>query len=73
MPPPKYIPWPYASMSLQAKPNDIHQADIIYLPHDKYEKKIYLKKYNRITLSGILRGSRHKNFPIFDQKYSFLL
>ena len=39
--PPKYIPRPNASMSLHAKPNDIHQADILYLPHDKYEKKIY--------------------------------
>ena len=27
-------------MSLHAKPNDIHQADILYLPHNKYEKKI---------------------------------
>ena len=41
LPPPKYIPRPNASMSLQAKPNDIHQADILYLPHDKYEKNIY--------------------------------
>ena len=39
--PPQYIPGPNASMSLYAKPNDIHQADILYLPHDKYEKKIY--------------------------------
>ena len=28
-------------MSLQAKPNDIYQADMLYLPRDKYEKKIY--------------------------------
>ena len=35
-----YIPRPNASVSLHAKPNDIHQADILYLPHDKY-KKIY--------------------------------
>ena len=34
-PPPKYIPRPNAGMSLLAKPNDIHQADILYLPHDK--------------------------------------
>ena len=27
-------------MSLHAKLNDI-QTDIIYLPHDKYKKKIY--------------------------------
>ena len=30
LPPPKYIPRPNASMSLFAKPNDIHQADTIY-------------------------------------------
>ena len=30
LPPTKYIPRPNASMSLQAKPNDIHQADILY-------------------------------------------
>ena len=40
-PPPKHIPWPNASMSLYAAPNDIHQADSLYLPHDRYEKKIY--------------------------------
>ena len=28
-------------MSLHAKPNDIHQADILYLPNDKYKKKLY--------------------------------
>ena len=26
LPPPKYIPWPNASMSLFAKPNDIYQG-----------------------------------------------
>ena len=31
LPPPKYIPRPNASMSLFAKPNDIHQSDILYL------------------------------------------
>ena len=36
LPAPKYILWPNASMSLYAKPNDIHQADILYLPHDKF-------------------------------------
>ena len=41
LPAPKYIPRPNASMSLFATPNDIHQADILYLPHDRYEKKIY--------------------------------
>ena len=40
LPAPKYILRPNASMSLFAKPNDIHQADILYLPHDRYEKKV---------------------------------
>ena len=39
LPAPKYIPRPNASMSIFARPNDIHQADILYIPHDRYEKK----------------------------------
>ena len=39
LPQPKYIPRPNASMLLNAEPNDIHQADILYLPHDKYKRK----------------------------------
>ena len=39
LPAPKYIPSPNASMSLFAEPNNIHQADILYLPHDRYRKK----------------------------------
>ena len=39
LPAPKYIPRPSASMLLFAKPNDIRQAGIHYLPHDRYEKK----------------------------------
>ena len=39
LPLPKYIPRPNARMSLFAEPNDIHQADIFYLPHDKLKKK----------------------------------
>ena len=42
-------------MSLYAKPNDIHQADILYLPHDRYEKKLY--KY---VLSIVDVASRYK-------------
>ena len=39
LPQPKYIPIRNASLSLHAKPNDIHQADIPYLRHDKYKKE----------------------------------
>ena len=49
---PKYIPRPNASMSLQAKPNDIHQADILYLPHDKYEKKIHKYALNIVDVAS---------------------
>ena len=47
-PAPKYFPRPNASMSLFAKPNDIHQSDLLSLPHDKFKKKTYkyaLTKY----------------------------
>ena len=39
LPVPKYIPRPNSSMSLFSKPNDIHQADSLYLPHDKLKRK----------------------------------
>ena len=41
LPAPKYVPRPNASMSLFAKPNDIHQSDLLSLPHDKFKKKTY--------------------------------
>ena len=55
LPAPKYIPRPNASMSLFAKPNDIHQSDLLSLPHDKFKKKTY--KY-ALNIVGI--ASRHK-------------
>ena len=57
LPPPKYVPRPNASMSLFAQANDIHQADILYLPHDRYEKKVY--KY---TLNIVDVASRYTGF-----------
>ena len=33
LPAPKYIPRPNASISLFAKPNDIHQSDLLSLQH----------------------------------------
>ena len=39
LPAPKYIPRPNASMSLFAKPNDIHQSDLFSLPHDKFKRE----------------------------------
>ena len=57
VPPPKCIPRPKPSMSLHAKPNDIHQADILYLPHDKYEKKIYKYALNIVDVASRYKGS----------------
>ena len=57
LPPPKYNPRPNASMSLQAKPNDIHQADIPYLPHYKYEKKIYEYALNIVDVASRYKRS----------------
>ena len=57
LPPPKYIPRPNASMSLFAKPNDIHQADILYLPHDRYEKRLYKYALNIVDVASRYKGS----------------
>ena len=55
--PPKYVPRPNASMSLFAKPNDIHQADILYLPHDKFKKKTYKYALNIVDVASRYKGS----------------
>ena len=57
LPAPKYIPRPNASMSLFAKPNDIHQADILYLPHDRYEKRLYKYALNIVDVASRYKGS----------------
>ena len=57
LPAPKYIPGPNASMSLFAKPNDIHHADILHLPHDKYEKKVYKYALNIVDVASRYKGS----------------
>ena len=44
-------------MSLQAKPNNIHQADILCLPNDKYEKKIYIYALNIVDVASRYKGS----------------
>ena len=44
-------------MSLHAKPNDIHQADILYLPHDKYKKKIYKYALNIVDVASRYKRS----------------
>ena len=57
LPAPKYIPRPNASMSLYAKPNHIHQADILYLRHDRYEKKTYKYALNIVDVASRYKGS----------------
>ena len=57
LPDPKYIPRPNASMSLFAKPNDIHQSDLLSLPHDKLKKKTYKYALNVVDVASRYKGS----------------
>ena len=61
LPAPKYIPRPNASLSLFAKPNDIHQADILYLPHDKFKKRLYKYALNIVDVASRYKGSYQLN------------
>ena len=54
---PKYIPRPNASMSLFAKPNDIHQSDLLSLPHDKFKNKTYKYALNIVDVESRYKGS----------------
>ena len=57
LPAPKYIPRPNASMSLFAKPNDIHQSDLLSLPQDKFKKKTYKYALNVVDVTSRYKGS----------------
>ena len=57
LPAPKYIPRPNASMSLFTKPNDIHQSDLLSLPHDKFKKKTYKYALNIVDVASRYKGS----------------
>ena len=57
LPAPKYNPRPNASMSLFAKPNDIHQSDLLSLPHDKFKKKTYKYALNIVDVASRYKGS----------------
>ena len=57
LPAPKYIPRPNANMSLFAKPNDIHQSDLLSLPHDKFKKKTHKYALNIVDVAGRYKGS----------------
>ena len=53
----KYILRPNASMSLLAKSNDIHQGDLLSLPHDKFKKKTYKYALNVVDVASRYKGS----------------
>ena len=57
LPAPKYIRRLNASMSLFAKPNDIHQSDLLSLPHDKFKKKTYKYALNIVDVASRYKGS----------------
>ena len=57
LPAPKYIPRPNASMSLFAKPNDIHQSDLLSLPHDKFKMKTYKYALNIVDVASRYKRS----------------
>ena len=57
LPAPKYVPRPNASMSIFAKPNDIHQSDLLSLPHDKFIKKTYKYALNIVDVASRYKGS----------------
>ena len=44
-------------MSLFAKPNDIHQSDLLSLPHDKFKKKTYKYALNIMDVASRYKGS----------------
>ena len=57
LPAPKYIPRNNASMSLVAKPNNIHQSDPLSLLHDKFKKKTYKYALNGVDIASRYKGS----------------
>ena len=52
-----YVCYLIASLSLFAKPNDIHQADILYLPHEKFRKKTYKYALNIVDVASRYKRS----------------
>ena len=57
LPAPKYIPRPNASMSPLTKLNDIHQSDLLSLPHDKFKKKTYKYALNIVDVASRYKRS----------------
>ena len=62
LPPPKYLPRPHWSVD---RPNEIHQADLLFLPHDKVGRKTF-----RYALVVIDVASRYKDAEALTSKES---
>ena len=62
LPPPKYLPRPHWTVD---KPNEIHQADLLFLPHDKVGRKTF-----RYALVVIDVASRYKDAEALTSKES---
>ena len=62
LPAPKYIPRPHRRVD---KPNKIHQADLLFLPHDTYRKKTY-----KCALVVVDIASRYKDAEALTSKES---
>ena len=62
LPAPKYIPRPHWTVD---KPNNIHQADLLFLPHDKVGRKTY--KYALVVVDV---ASRYKDSEPLTSKES---
>ena len=63
LPPPKTIPRPHWIVD---KPNQIHQADLLFLPHDRIGRKTY-----RYALVVIDIASRYKDAEALTSKESY--
>ena len=62
LPPPKYLPRPHWNVS---RVNEIHQADLLFLPHDKVGRKTF-----RYALVVIDVASRYKDAEALTSKES---
>jgi hypothetical protein len=60
--PPDYVPRPHWDIS---KPNEIHQADLLFLPHDTVKRKTY--KYALVVVDV---ASRYTDAEPLTSKYS---
>ena len=62
LPPPKYVPRPHWVVD---KPNEIHQADLLFLPHDRVRRKTY-----RYALVVVDIATRYKDAEALTSKES---